>query len=250
MPDSIGEQLEAARVAQGLEIEDVAHKTRIHHDVLRQLEANEFDKMPNEMFAKSFLGLYGEHVGVDTGAAVANLEFESASNGEQFLLGGIKPEVRSRYGNLTTRIPVRPILASAAAVLALIMGGSYLVSHLYGADTGTTNNTEPVPEIGPSPSEEPIPETELAGAPDEVEIVEPSSIVPIGTPAPATEVTDSESIPKGEPVVRKAEPVDEESVAAEEENPEEELPTESTTVASEPYLVQGYIPSDETEDDE
>ena len=225
MPNSIGEQLAAARVAQELEIEDVAHGTHIHHDVLRQLEANEFDKMPNEMFAKSFLRLYGEHVGVDTDTAIAKLDLETASHGEQFLLGGINPEVRSRYGNLATRIPVRPIVASAVVVLALLIGGGYLVSHLYGAE----------PEIGAEVVPSPNPDVELAVIPEPKPEPAVKTTMPVSTEPASPVPTDTDEILKGEPVVRKAEPVDEDDLSTEDEPSDD-----GSTTTEKPFIVEGF----------
>ena len=157
MSDSIGQQLKAARKAQGLVIEDVAHKTRVHHDVLRQLEADDYQQIPNLMFVKSFLKIYGEYVDVDTNEAIAQLDAAADGGHEQYLLGGIDPSIRSRYGHLASRIPVRPILASAAAVVALALGGSYLVSQLYGSDPAAISNGDTIP---PAESSEPPGEQE------------------------------------------------------------------------------------------
>ena len=57
MSETIGTKLEAARIARGLSIEDIAHETRIHRDVLCQLESDDYSKFPNLMFLKSFLSL-------------------------------------------------------------------------------------------------------------------------------------------------------------------------------------------------
>ena len=89
MSETIGTQLRAAREARHLSIEDVAHSTRIHRDVLCQLEADDYSKFPNVMFLKGFLKLYSGHVGCDASKEIARLNTKSRRHGEQYLLGGI-----------------------------------------------------------------------------------------------------------------------------------------------------------------
>lgn len=252
MSESIGSQLQAARVAQGLEIEDVAHKTRIHHDVLRKLEADAFDELPNKMFVKSFLKLYGDHVGVDATPAFSQLEAAAAGNGEQFLLGGINPAVRDSYGHLSRSIPVRPILASVAAVITLAFGGNYLVSHLYGGDAGTVKSAEPepAPAVPETPETADLPSTKLVSAPETQLVRQTFPLVPIDTTIPEKKPIDPDLIPKGTPVIRKAEPV------ASDEGDESEAPeevdsadTSASAVSDEPSVVPDFATREETEEE-
>ena len=210
MSDSIGQQLEAARTANGLTIADVAHATRVHHDVLRQLEGGEFEKLPNLMFAKSFLKLYGEHLGVDVSEAIEELESAEDARHQQFLLGGVDPSVRNRYGHLAIRIPVRPLLASAVAVIALTIAGSYLVSHLYGDTPMPLESDRPAAELDSQATGEitdggegeefewPVRSGDLSS-----EVVAPE---PIDTTIPEKVDIDPDKIPRGLPVIRDEQP--------------------------------------------
>ena len=151
MSNTIGQQLATARQARRLSIEDVAHQTRIHHGVVRQLEADDYASIPNMMFVKSFLNLYSRHLEIDIRVAIAQLSAPTAKpHDEQYLLGSIKPSVRGKYGHLTSRIRLRPLLASAAALVLLAIGASYLVSHLYGSNANTSTTAgqaaQPKPE--------------------------------------------------------------------------------------------------------
>ncbi|MFT4547115.1 MAG: cytoskeleton protein RodZ [Pseudoalteromonas tetraodonis] len=224
MSESIGQQLRAARNSLSLTIEDVAHKTRVHRDVLRQLEADEFEKLPNLMFAKSFLKIYCEHVGVDTSDAIAQFSAADDHQAEQFLLGGVSQEVRDRFGRLTSRIHIRPIVASAAAVVFLGISGTYLVSHLY----GNNQNTVQPPPIGSEPTfvaANPS-ATPAGGNNSPAETPQENETAPVnksGTPivletVPRTQLdnevskavpVDPASIPKA--IIRKAEPVEPEA---------------------------------------
>jgi len=181
MSDSIGQQLAAARQSRGWEVEDIAHKTRIHHDVVRQLEADDYSHFPNMMFAKSFLQIYSQHVGVDATEEIDQLsDAEPNGEGEQYLLGGIKPDVRSQFGRLNIRIPMRPVLATVAAITVLGVSGFYLVSELYGA---STNVTEESSETGTGEFEaeaegRPLTEEPADGEPSE-QLEDPTELVGI-----------------------------------------------------------------------
>ena len=216
MSDSIGHQLKEAREARGLVIEDVAHKTRVHHDVLRQLEADDYEQIPNLMFVKSFLKIYGEYVDIDPSEAIAQLD-SAADGNQQYLLGGVDPSIRNRYGHLASRIPVRPILASAAVVIAIGLGGSYLVSQLYGSDPAavTSDDSTPPAESSETPGD-PQPPTGSGMVETESEDSRPVPGVPSDLTIPENlDEIDPKEILKATPVVRKAEQVEESEEAEE-----------------------------------
>ena len=182
MSETTGQQLVAEREKRGLSIEDVAHQTRIHHDVVRQLEADDYTKFPNLMFVRSFLDLYSRFLDIDASAAIAQLR-SSATNhhGEQYLLGCISPTLREKYGHLTRRIPMRPIIASAAAIALLAVGGPHLVSHLYGAGSSTESPAVQSPQPGPEKTANP-PEGSAEPDKNAIDLVRQ----PGGSPPPAT----------------------------------------------------------------
>ena len=211
MLETIGQQLLAAREQRGLTVEDVAHQTRIHRDVVKRLEADEFSEFPNLMFVKSFLRIYSQFLDLDASHAIAQLAAAEANqHGKQYLLGGVNPAVRETYGHLHFRIPVRPLLASAAAVIALVIGGNYLVSHLHGSDADDSPAVVRSPG-GSAESElpgEPLAEKIQTGA----KMTAPPSGVPTGEPEP--EISEPEVLASDpEPVeidmreIKKAVPV-------------------------------------------
>jgi transcriptional regulator with XRE-family HTH domain len=209
MSESIGQQLGAARRARSLTIEDVAHKTNIHRDVVRRLEEDDHAAFPNLMFVKSFLKIYSEHIDVDASQAIAQLADADTHHGGQYLLGGINPAIRERFGHLSIGIPVRPILATVAAAAVLSVGGSYLVSHLYGASWNSgAQEVQTTPAVG----------VKFEAAPDLLTKTSPAkvsdperSLVPKTQPK-TPEVSTGEpipapAIPKASPVIKRAQPV-------------------------------------------
>lgn len=229
MSETIGTKLEAGRTARGLSIEDIAHKTRIHRDVLCQLESDDYSKFPNLMFLKSFLNLYSQHVGVDASETIATLNAQATRHGEQYLLGGVDPELRERYGHLTSRIPVRPILASLAALALIAVGGDYLVSRLYAIETNLEADARfPAPDLEDLAPKETVDVPPIALAspnpePAELGVIEsrfvssPAGQVPRAIPKVVAPVADEfeieaklpidpDIIPKAARVVRTVEP--------------------------------------------
>ena len=52
---TIGEVLRLARISQGLSLEELQRKTDIQLDLLEALETDNFDKLPNLFYTRSFL---------------------------------------------------------------------------------------------------------------------------------------------------------------------------------------------------
>jgi cytoskeletal protein RodZ len=74
---SIGDALRQERLRRGLSLEEVAERTRISARFVEALEAEEFDKLPGNFFARAFLRQYASFLGVDprlVQPAVATLE--------------------------------------------------------------------------------------------------------------------------------------------------------------------------------
>jgi len=71
---SIGERLSELRQAKGLSVEDVAHRTHIHPNLIRGIEGNDYSNFPSTAYAKSFLRQYSDHLGVDASEAIATLD--------------------------------------------------------------------------------------------------------------------------------------------------------------------------------
>ena len=62
---TIGEVLRLARISQGLSLEELRRKTDIQLDLLEALETDNFDKLPNLFYTRSFLRKYAWAVELD-----------------------------------------------------------------------------------------------------------------------------------------------------------------------------------------
>jgi cytoskeletal protein RodZ len=77
VPRRIGEQLISARLAKGLEIEDVARHLHIRREYLQALEAGIFDDIPGATYIAGFLRSYANHLGLDGDEMVRMFKDES-----------------------------------------------------------------------------------------------------------------------------------------------------------------------------
>jgi len=62
---TIGSQLRKARLARQVSLEDVYEKTKIRPSVIAALEDDNFSKMPEPIYVKSFLKEYAKYLGLD-----------------------------------------------------------------------------------------------------------------------------------------------------------------------------------------
>jgi cytoskeletal protein RodZ len=90
---TIGEKLEETRLRHGLTVEDVAHETHIHPNMLLRIEEDDFSQFPSVAYAKSFIRKYSEHLGVDLGDAMEALNAGVMRLGDNELMGEMKKTI-------------------------------------------------------------------------------------------------------------------------------------------------------------
>ncbi|MDZ7705902.1 MAG: DUF4115 domain-containing protein [Trueperaceae bacterium] len=62
---TLGEQLRDARLAQGLELSDVAGITHIRKEYLQALDEGRYNDLPENVYTRNFIRLYAQAVGLD-----------------------------------------------------------------------------------------------------------------------------------------------------------------------------------------
>jgi len=62
---SFGNELKAAREAQGLGIQDLAQRTKIRGDYLRALEAEDLSGLPERTFSRAYVQRYARELQLD-----------------------------------------------------------------------------------------------------------------------------------------------------------------------------------------
>lgn len=71
--NTIGELLIDARNKRDVSLEEIANRTKININILRSLENNELDKLPNKTYVKGFVQNYAREVGLDVEQTVDTL---------------------------------------------------------------------------------------------------------------------------------------------------------------------------------
>jgi cytoskeletal protein RodZ len=71
----IGELLKSARESKNLSIEDVSLKTKININILKSLESNKLDQLPNKTYVRGFVKTYGKLVGISTEDIIESLDY-------------------------------------------------------------------------------------------------------------------------------------------------------------------------------
>lgn len=154
-PDKVGEKLRDARLAQGLELSDIAARTRVPLRHLQAIESSDYSGLPSPTYAVGFVKAYARAVGADEVALARELREETAS-----LFAA-----REAYETYDPEEPVREPpsgLAWAGAVIALLLLAA--VGLWYGTDL-FRGGGEPEPAPTETPAAAPTPEASPAAPP-------------------------------------------------------------------------------------
>lgn len=201
MSHTVGQRLAEARNKLGLSIEDVAHKTRIRPDTLRDMESDDYSNFPNLTYAKSFLSMYSSHLDVDVSEFIQ--EFGPADSGSLDVMSFLDPvngasapavslnppaaDSRSGFSN-TMRAPRRghPILFMVILLAAVGAAyGMFLVAKNSGDDNATASDSTGQPRAAAPVDNNPASDTELppnlppSPFPDKIEQPAPLPAEPI-----------------------------------------------------------------------
>jgi cytoskeletal protein RodZ len=123
---SIGSQLSVARLRHGWTVEEAAARTRLHASVIRNLEADRFDKLPSLAYIRGFLRIYSRELGLDPKAILREFQPNSAEMEDSIL--DLRPEMleslptRAAEPVVTSRKLGFGVLAAAAVFVLAVLG--------------------------------------------------------------------------------------------------------------------------------
>lgn len=72
--ESPGAMLASARVRAGLSLSDVSERSRVGLHALEAIEADDWDALPAQVYARGFMRLYAREVGLDPDAVVTRMD--------------------------------------------------------------------------------------------------------------------------------------------------------------------------------
>jgi cytoskeletal protein RodZ len=96
---TISEELQRARLDQGIELATVAASTKIRTKFLRAIEAKDPTGLPGQFFYKSFVHQYATFLGVDTSAIAPELDRVLSADTPP-----LAPRTRTRWVSLGARM--------------------------------------------------------------------------------------------------------------------------------------------------
>ena len=118
LPATVGERLRAARIAAGLDLGDVASRTRVPQRHLDAIERSDYPALPSATYAIGFARSFARVVGIDERRISEDLRGE---------LGRTSPppaEQAVRYEPVdATQVPSRLLAWTAAAILVVLVAG-------------------------------------------------------------------------------------------------------------------------------
>jgi cytoskeletal protein RodZ len=83
MAESLGSFLRNEREMQQMSVAELAQITRIPVRILNQIESDQFDELPAEVFVRGFLRAYARAIGIDDDEVLAWYQRGYGSDGEE-----------------------------------------------------------------------------------------------------------------------------------------------------------------------
>ena len=123
---SIGSQLSVARLRHGWTVEEAAARTRLHANVIRNLEADRFDKLPSLAYIRGFLRIYSRELGLDPKSILREFQPNSAEMEDSIL--DLRPEMLE---SLPTRA-AEPVVTSRKLGFGVLAGAAVFVFAVLG----------------------------------------------------------------------------------------------------------------------
>ena len=119
---TIGEVLRLARTNQGLTLEELQKKTEIQLDMLKAMEADDFDQLPSPFYTRSFLRKYAwaveldERIVLDAYDSGSMITYEEVDVDEEELTG----RRRSSKKNKTSFLPLFYFILFALSIVIFV----------------------------------------------------------------------------------------------------------------------------------
>ena len=138
MDGGIGAKLREARVQRGLDLAEVEAATKIQARFLRAIEDEDWDLLPDEFYARSFIRGYAAHLGLDAAQAVAEPRGPVGSDAPAERLPRIDP-APPQEAHSVRRHRLSPRLLAIVATVGLVAVVAALALSSPGGDSGGTS---------------------------------------------------------------------------------------------------------------
>jgi cytoskeleton protein RodZ len=141
---SVGETLQRARLAQGLDVATVAARTKINAKYLEAIEAGDRGSLPSSFFYKSFVHQYARTLSLDTKEIDAEIDRVLSADAPLPLPGQDNPTWREVPPvELSARFQISRIYASSAILILMLAACSGIYGWWYNSHSVTVTRAEP-----------------------------------------------------------------------------------------------------------
>ncbi len=159
MDGGVGARLREARVQRGMDLAEVAASTKIQVRFLHAIEDEEWDLLPSDFYARSFVRTYAAHLGLDEAQVLEDLREAPGPGASAERLPRIDP-APPQAANSVRRSRLSPRLLAAIVTVGLAAVAVTVV-----VSGGPDDSTSPPPterrsggerqHLGPGSSEQP-----------------------------------------------------------------------------------------------
>lgn len=171
-PRTVGEALRRAREAASLTLAEVAERTKVRPGILKDIEADDHDRLPALTYSLGFVKAYARTVGMDPNATAERYRAESQK-------GDPIPTMVDLQPLEAKRLPSGKLVAGSVALLAVLVAGFWA----WGAGWLT----------GAPPAEPQVASAEaLPAEPELDEAAAPVAAAPVADPAAPVTLTARE----------------------------------------------------------
>lgn len=121
---TLGKYLQDARVARGIDLREVAQQTRISAQYLKALEAEDFSKLPGEVFVKGFLKNYAKFLRLDEPEIMqlyAEIQQKRTSAAPSPAVPAAATVIEEEVPHVPSKFPLEPVLWAAGIVVVLAL---------------------------------------------------------------------------------------------------------------------------------
>jgi cytoskeleton protein RodZ len=166
-PERVGDRLRAARLKAGLDLTDVASRTRVPLRQLQAIEAGDYSDIPSPTYCVGFVKAYARVVGEDESTLSRDLRLELGQS-----QSGGRAEAIDYEDADPARIPGKKLAWFAVGMIALILAGfaiwrNYMMSDTAQSQAAPEEIASPAPNItatSPAPVANPTGEVVLTAA--------------------------------------------------------------------------------------
>jgi len=188
MVESVGKKLNQARLKRGLTIDEAAHATKLRPDKIAALEADDYSRFANNIYAKGFLQIYARYLHVDVSDFARTLDNANpiSVSDYQYLSNAPTPRRETTHVEREERKPpsLAPLLVFVV-IIAIGLGATwvYMKAQQISQSETTVKTTQTAEETSAPPTATPAPTAPAPVSWAATPVPRPQPVV-AATPAP------------------------------------------------------------------